>query len=142
MPPWLGGHAEIQGPALKMEFPRVRFSTVTAGFCCRFANEEQLSESETCVMEFNKKESTYSLTLSGDVKGKQGKVKVVAKNNGGEAMSEAQLVISGRSPEFIEKPIKCIVLEGTGSADPVIVYCCCKKVKVARTRLQSVRFRS
>jgi len=34
------------------------------------------------------------------------------------------------------------VLEGTGSADPVIVYCCCKKVKVARTRLQSVRFRS
>ena len=93
-------------------------------------------------MEFNKKESTYSLTLSGDVKGKQGKVKVVAKNNGGEAMSEAQLVISGRSPEFIEKPIKCIVLEGTGSADPVIVYCCCKKVKVARTRLQSVGFRS
>ena len=62
--------------------------------------------------EFNKKDATYTLTLSGDVKGKQGKVKVVAKNNGGEASSEAELVISGRSPEFVEKPIKCTVLEG------------------------------
>jgi len=80
---------------------------------CRFANEEQLIESETCVTEFNKKESTYSLTLTGDVKAKQGKVKVVAKNNGGEASSEADLVTSGRLPEFSAKPIKCTVLEGS-----------------------------
>lgn len=79
----------------------------------RFANDEQLTESETCVMEFNKKESTYTLTLTGDVKGKKGKVKVVAKNNGGEASSEAELIISGRLPVFTAKPIKCTVLEGT-----------------------------
>ena len=78
----------------------------------RFANDEQLAESETCVMEFNKKESTYTLTLTGDVKDKKGKVKVVAKNNGGEASSEADLSISGRLPVFTEKPIKCTVLEG------------------------------
>jgi len=80
---------------------------------CRFANDEQLTESETCVMEFNKKDSTYTLTLTGDVKDKKGKVKVVAKNNGGEVSSEAELTISGRLPEFVEKPIKCTVLEGT-----------------------------
>jgi len=79
---------------------------------CRFVNEEPLTEGETCVTEFNKKESTYTLTLTGDVKAKQGKVKVVAKNNGGEASSEAELVISGRLPEFTAKPIKCTVLEG------------------------------
>ena len=83
---------------------------------CRFANDEQLTESETCVMEFNKKESTYTMTLTGDVKSKKGKVKVVAKNNGGEATSEAELTISGRLPEFTEKPIKCTVLEGTNPA--------------------------
>jgi len=63
-------------------------------------------------MEFTKKESTYTLTLTGDVKDKKGKVKVVAKNNGGEATSEAELTISGRLPQFVEKPIKCTVLEG------------------------------
>jgi len=52
------------------------------------------------------------MTLTGDVKDKKGKVKVVAKNNGGEASSEAELTISGRMPEFVEKPIKCTVLEG------------------------------
>ena len=71
-------------------------------------------------MEFNKKESTYTLTLTGDVKGKKGKVKVVAKNNGGEASSEAELIISGRLPVFVEKPIKCTVLEGTNSDDRAI----------------------
>ena len=78
----------------------------------RFANGEQLLESETCVVEFNKKDSTYTLTLTGNVKDKQGKVSVVAVNNGGEATSEADLIISGRLPEFVEKPIKCTVLEG------------------------------
>ena len=81
-------------------------------YTCRYANDEQLTESETCVMEFNKKESTYSLTLTGDVIAKKGKVKVVAKNNGGEASSEADLIISGRLPQFSAKPIKCTVLEG------------------------------
>jgi len=68
------------------------------------------------VTEFNKKESIYTLTLTGDVTAKKGKVKVVAKNNGGEAFSEAELTISGRHPEFKEKPIKCTVLEGMNRA--------------------------
>jgi len=82
----------------------------------RFANDEQLTESETCVMEFDKKESTYTMKLTGDVKAKQGKVKVVAKNNGGEASSEADLTTSGRLPELSAKPIKCAVLEGMNRA--------------------------
>ena len=63
-------------------------------------------------MEYNKKDSTYTLTLTGDLKERKGKVKVVAKNNGGEVTSEAELIISGQAPVFIEKPVKCTVLEG------------------------------
>ena len=64
------------------------------------------------MIEFNKRESTYSLTLTGNVKDKSGKVKVVARNNGGEVYSESELIICGRAPEFLEKPIKCTILEG------------------------------
>ena len=56
------------------------------------------------------------MTLTGDVLSKKGKVKVVAKNNGGEVSSEADLTISGRSPQFVAKPIKCTVLEGKNRA--------------------------
>ena len=79
---------------------------------CRYSNENELVESENCVMEFNKKDSIYTITLTGNVKEKAGKVKIIAKNNGGEVISEADLIISGRLPVFVVKPIKCTVLEG------------------------------
>ena len=63
-------------------------------------------------MEFNPKTETYTLTLSGDLTDKAGKVKVVARNNGGEVTSEADLTVGGVAPEFKTKPIKCVVLEG------------------------------
>lgn len=69
--------------------------------------------SETCVVEYNKKESLYTLNLIGNVKDKAGKVKIVAKNNGGEVSSESELIICGRAPEFVEKPLKCTILEGS-----------------------------
>ena len=50
--------------------------------------------------------------MTGDINGKQGHVNVIAKNIGGEASTECDLVIKGRAPTFIEKPIKCTVLEG------------------------------
>jgi hypothetical protein len=80
---------------------------------CRFVNDEQVVESETSVIEYNKKDALYMLTLTGNVKDKKGKVKVVAKNNGGEVSSESELIICGRAPEFVEKPLKCTILEGT-----------------------------
>jgi len=70
-------------------------------------------ESESSIVDFNKKESLYILTLTGNVKDKKGQVKVVARNNGGEVSSESELIICGRAPEFIEKPQKCTILEGT-----------------------------
>ena len=78
----------------------------------RFINEQEIVESEEIVTEFNAKESVYTLTLTGNLKEKSGKVKILAKNNGGEVTSEAELIISGSSPEFEMKPIKCTVLEG------------------------------
>ena len=64
------------------------------------------------MIEYIQKDSIYSLTLLGNLEGKSGKVKVVAKNVGGEVTSEADLVISGQPPSFIEPPIKCTILEG------------------------------
>lgn len=82
--------------------------------CClfRFVNEEVLSPREDVVIEYNTKESVYTLALTGDLKEKKGKIKIVAKNNGGEVFSEAELIISGQTPVFAVKPIKCTVLEG------------------------------
>jgi len=78
----------------------------------RFLNDEDLVESEAVQTEYISKTSSYQLTLVGDLKDKAGKVKVVAENIGGEASSEAELTISGRAATFLEKPIKCTVLEG------------------------------
>lgn len=75
-------------------------------------NNEELLESEAVLTEFVTKTSSYQLTLTGNLKDKGGKVKVVAENIGGEASSEAELTISGRAATFAEKPIKCTILEG------------------------------
>ena len=72
----------------------------------------ELIAGENVIMEYTKKDSTYTLTLSGSLKEKQGKITVVGKNNGGDSSSEAELVINGQAPVFIEKPLKCTVLEG------------------------------
>ena len=50
--------------------------------------------------------------MTGDLRSRGGKVKVIAKNIGGEADTQCDLVIKGRAPTFIDRPIKCTVLEG------------------------------
>ena len=39
-------------------------------------------------------------------------MKVVAVNVGGEVSSGAELKVEGRAPTFVERPLKCVVLEG------------------------------
>ena len=77
---------------------------------------------ETVSFECDSKKSLYHLNISGDLKGKDGKVKVVAKNVGGEASTEADLIVSGSAPEFVESPIKCTVLEGEFAAVLEVFY--------------------
>jgi hypothetical protein len=94
---------------VKMEVRVTGFPTPTFTW---FRNEEEITESENCTFEYIKKDNAYIMTLTGDLRGKDGKVKIVAKNNGGEASCEAQLTIKGRAPTFVEKPMKCTILEG------------------------------
>lgn len=77
-----------------------------------FLNDEEITESENVTFEYVKKDNAYIMTMTGDLSGKDGKVKVIAKNNGGEDSCEAELTIKGRAPSFVEKPLKCTVLEG------------------------------
>lgn len=58
------------------------------------------------------KDSVFSLALIGNLKGRAGKVKVVARNSQGEASSEAELTVFGRRPTFVDMPIKCSISEG------------------------------
>ena len=81
-------------------------------FVYRYLCDEELPEGEFVVYDYKPKENIYTLTLRGNLKGMSGTVKVVAKNNGGEASCESQMTIKGRAPTFIEKPIKCTILEG------------------------------
>lgn len=62
--------------------------------------------------DYVKKDSTYHLTLTGNLKGRSGKIKVIAKNAGGEDSCSSDLTVRGRAPTFIEKPLKCTILEG------------------------------
>ena len=69
-------------------------------------------EEDNTSLEHDKKTGTYTLTLTGDLRGRGGQVKVTAKNCGGEAVTEAELKVEGRAPSFVERPLKCVVLEG------------------------------
>lgn len=81
-------------------------------YSSRFVNDQELVESENVQFTYVKKDSMYSVTLTGNLKDKEGKVKVVGKNNGGEDSAECKLTIGGRAPTFVEKPLKCTILEG------------------------------
>lgn len=81
----------------------------------RLLNDAEIIATENIVYDYNKKDSMYTVHMTGDLQGKSGHVKVTAKNIGGEASTECNLDIKGRAPTFIEKPIKCTILEGTTS---------------------------
>ncbi len=63
-------------------------------------------------MEVDEKSKMYTLTLLHALGGKEGDVKLVARNGGGEDSCTSKLTIGGRAPEFIERPLKCTVLDG------------------------------
>ncbi len=79
---------------------------------CRHLNGQELQECETVLYESDKKTSIFTLTVSGDITGMSGQVRVHAKNGGGEDEATCELTVNGRFPTFIEKPLKCTILEG------------------------------
>ena len=81
----------------------------------RYLNDQELEPTEDVEIDVDEKKKIYTMTLLHDLKGKDGQVKVIAKNGGGEDSCTSKLVIGGRAPTFIEKPLKCTVLNGTFS---------------------------
>ena len=78
----------------------------------RYLNEQELEPSETVEM-LHMSDGRVTLILKDTMpETHSGTVKGVAKNLGGEAPSSANHEIRGRAPTFIEKPLKCTVLEG------------------------------
>ena len=77
---------------------------------CRFLNGQELQESDKVHMEF--KDGTYTLQIKDATSDFAGVVEAVAVNSGGEVLCAAKLDVRGRSPEFLETPLKCTVLEG------------------------------
>lgn len=63
-------------------------------------------------MEFNRKNSTYTLTIEDATPEMQGKLTAVATNSGGEVFCEATLDVRGKAPTFVQTPLKCVILEG------------------------------
>ena len=90
----------------------LRITVIKYDFNSRYLNDKELEDTDTIKMQFIKKDDTYTLTFTGDLTDKAGKIKAVGKNKGGEAKTEATLTIQGRAPKFGDKPIKCTVLEG------------------------------
>ena len=78
----------------------------------RYLNDQELEPGNDVEIDVDEKAKLYHLTLLHDLKGKDGEVKVTAKNGGGEDSCASKLVIGGRAPKFIEKPLKCTVLDG------------------------------
>lgn len=78
----------------------------------RYLNDERLQESETVMIESVKEDNIYTLTFIGNIKNRVGKVRLVAKNSGGEVITEGTLTIYGRPPAFLEKPYTSQVLAG------------------------------
>lgn len=69
-------------------------------------------ESENVIFEYTKRTEIFTMTLINNLKDKDGNVKVVAKNIGGEDSCGAALAIKGRAPTFIERPLKCTIMQG------------------------------
>ena len=79
----------------------------------RYLNGLELEPSDNVEIEVDEKNKRYTMTLLHDLKGKDGEVTLVTKNGGGEDSCTSKLIIGGRAPIFIEKPLKCTVLDGT-----------------------------
>jgi hypothetical protein len=90
---------------------------LNAKFFLRYLNDEELQENETVMIESIKEDDKFTLTFIGNIKNRVGKIRLVAKNSGGEAITEATLTVYGRPPVFLEKPFTSQVLAGKCYSD-------------------------
>ncbi|CAD5123507.1 DgyrCDS11848 [Dimorphilus gyrociliatus] len=104
-----------QGPA--------KFTAKIVGFplpkVSWFIEGTLLEETGNIHMDFEPKSNIYNLTISDNLKGMSGKVKVLAVNKEGEATAEVNLIVTGRAASFLEKPLKCTALQGS-----MAIFCC------------------
>jgi len=76
-------------------------------------NDQPLEESDTIKMVVEKP-NVHTLTfLQAPESLNEATVTCFATNVAGEATTKSVLSVTGRAPEFISKPIKCTILEGT-----------------------------
>ncbi|KAJ8319891.1 hypothetical protein KUTeg_001478 [Tegillarca granosa] len=96
-----------------------------------YINDKEIEEGPDVHFEFNRRDSTYTLTIDKCSPEMQGLIKAVAVNQGGEELCTANLEVRGRAPSFKEMPIKCTILEGStaifrclvdGSPEPEIQW--------------------
>lgn len=78
----------------------------------RYINDKEIEEGPDVHLQFNRRDSTYTLTIDKCSPEMQGLIKAVAVNQGGEELCTANLEVRGRAPSFKETPIKCTILEG------------------------------
>ena len=82
-----------------------------------FMNEEELVETpEEVMFELDEKKFIYTVTVARQLKGQSGTVRVHAVNKAGQDEATCKITVEGRSPEFLQKPIKCTTLAGKCSA--------------------------
>lgn len=75
-------------------------------------NGEIVEQSENIKIEFTKPLS-HSLTITDAPESfHEATVSLTATNIAGDTSSQSMLSVKGRAPTFVEKPIKCTVLEG------------------------------
>ena len=84
--------------------------------CCglvfRMLSGEELPPGEMVWYEEDEKKQTYTVTLVDDLTGRTGPITIKATNLGGSDEATAQMIVDGRAPEFVERPIKCVQMEG------------------------------
>ena len=72
----------------------------------------KLKQSKSAVIENIAEEDLFMLTLIGNIRAQTGRVKLLAKNEAGEATVEADLSVAGSPPTFAENPYVSEVLDG------------------------------
>lgn len=78
-------------------------------------NDEPIEESEFVHIEFQKP-LTHLLTIKNAAESlHEATISLVASNVAGDTTTQSKLTVQGRAPEFVVKPIKCTILEGTYS---------------------------
>lgn len=88
-------------------------------------NDKEIEEGEDIHINFNRRDSTYSLVIDKASPELQGTLKAVAVSNAGEDLVTAELEVRGQAPIFTEVPIKCTILEGMSCLyNYTLRYCC------------------